>query len=549
MSNIANLNFTQMVSPQAGATGAAPAGNTPSLMEFGSALLSQVPGAAIGFVTGGPVGAGVSIAKGLLGMVVNGTEGSTNREKSADEGKNIPSILTDNPLKTVDDSISALQSALVGLFAQDTAQPVTEGIKVVSEEGLEAAPATQQVASAYSGKTLDAYRAAAGLVKQPDAGSKIDIVADADVKTNVDTITNQQAQPTVEGNAADDMLLNTKTSSTAMDAVVDTLKKQGSLLPGQTENTNGKDTMVSLLGAKENAPDALAESVRRLKNLSALTPLPENISKATTQDGKTETPLDKLASLQSSLTPVKQEVQKLMPKVGDSNTAAASTTDSLKNSNAPSQPVAAIQQASEHTIKVKGTPNQSTDALQAVSDKVDDSVDSLNLPGQVKADATKVPAGQEFASHLHKAALPSPADQVAAKISQLTNGKQHITVELQPESMGRVDVKVQWGNDGNTQITISAERKETLDALKADAGGLQKALADSGIKTDAGTLQFSFKGNEFASGAFGDQKGNGNKNEKSESSKENELKIQASAQENAALARSLHINNLVDLRV
>ena len=41
---------------------------------------------------------------------------------------------------------------------------------------------------------------------------------------------------------------------------------------------------------------------------------------------------------------------------------------------------------------------------------------------------------------------------------------------------------------------ISAERSETLDLLQRDARSLEKALAEAGVETDSGSLEFSRQG-------------------------------------------------------
>jgi flagellar hook-length control protein FliK len=49
------------------------------------------------------------------------------------------------------------------------------------------------------------------------------------------------------------------------------------------------------------------------------------------------------------------------------------------------------------------------------------------------------------------------------------------------------------GNDGNTQMYFTADNQNALEMLQRDARGLERALQDSGIKADAGSMQFNLR--------------------------------------------------------
>jgi flagellar hook-length control protein FliK len=94
--------------------------------------------------------------------------------------------------------------------------------------------------------------------------------------------------------------------------------------------------------------------------------------------------------------------------------------------------------------------------------------------------------------------MPNPApvfDQVAVNISRAAaDGLDHITIQLKPESLGRVDVHLQLGHDGRMAATFVADRQDTLDMLQRDSRGLERALSDAGLRTDSGGLQFNLRG-------------------------------------------------------
>lgn len=102
----------------------------------------------------------------------------------------------------------------------------------------------------------------------------------------------------------------------------------------------------------------------------------------------------------------------------------------------------------------------------------------------------------------------APGQYGIAKINK-SNGR--IEVVLEPASLGKVEIKIDFHADGKTSMAVSAERKETLDLLQKDAKYFEKILADSGIKADSGSLSFNLRnpnnGTELANGNGQQNKG------------------------------------------
>jgi flagellar hook-length control protein FliK len=86
------------------------------------------------------------------------------------------------------------------------------------------------------------------------------------------------------------------------------------------------------------------------------------------------------------------------------------------------------------------------------------------------------------------------ADQVLVNIKQaVADGASHIKIQLNPEELGRVDVRMSVGLDGKTSMTIMADNRDTLDMLQREARHLERALTDVGLKTDASGLSFHLR--------------------------------------------------------
>ena len=86
------------------------------------------------------------------------------------------------------------------------------------------------------------------------------------------------------------------------------------------------------------------------------------------------------------------------------------------------------------------------------------------------------------------------ADQVLVNIKQaVADGASHIKIQLNPEELGRVDVRMSVGLDGKTSMTIMADNRDTLDMLQREARHLERALTDVGLKPDASGLSFHLR--------------------------------------------------------
>jgi flagellar hook-length control protein FliK len=86
-------------------------------------------------------------------------------------------------------------------------------------------------------------------------------------------------------------------------------------------------------------------------------------------------------------------------------------------------------------------------------------------------------------------------DQISVQINkQAKDGVDSIKVQLRPEELGRIEIKLEVSKDGSVQATVTAENKETLAMLQKDSAGLAKALSDAGLSTDSGSMNFNLRG-------------------------------------------------------
>jgi flagellar hook-length control protein FliK len=106
----------------------------------------------------------------------------------------------------------------------------------------------------------------------------------------------------------------------------------------------------------------------------------------------------------------------------------------------------------------------------------------------------------------------SSTNQVSIQLSKaVQSGDSKIKIQLHPQELGRVEVKLEIANDGRAKALISVERPDTLDILQRDSRILERALQEAGLKTDQNSLSFNLEGKEGDTNtqeASSDQKNN-----------------------------------------
>ena len=91
--------------------------------------------------------------------------------------------------------------------------------------------------------------------------------------------------------------------------------------------------------------------------------------------------------------------------------------------------------------------------------------------------------------------------QVAVHVARAaSDGIDRITVRLHPAELGRVDVKMEVAADGRVTAMVTAEKSDTLELLQRDSRALERALQESGLRTDSQSLNFGLRGGDRQAG-------------------------------------------------
>ena len=142
--------------------------------------------------------------------------------------------------------------------------------------------------------------------------------------------------------------------------------------------------------------------------------------------------------------------------------------------------------------------------------------DGSQMAGTI--DSARPTSGSDFAGTLAsvRSARPGMAagatDQVAIQLQHSAkDGNGSITMQLRPEELGRIDIKLDIDQQGLVSATITADRPQTLELLQRDQRSLEKALQDAGLQTDSGSLNFNLRGEGGQGSNQSDTQGDGNR--------------------------------------
>ncbi len=113
-----------------------------------------------------------------------------------------------------------------------------------------------------------------------------------------------------------------------------------------------------------------------------------------------------------------------------------------------------------------------------------------------------------------QAGQPHPAtEMVSARLQQAgQNGQNQVmTIHLDPEELGRVEVELTFGKDKTVKAKMLVEKPETYFMMQRDSSTLERALQNSGLEVDGGGIEFELAEDGSAFGHNNEGNGGGEK--------------------------------------
>jgi flagellar hook-length control protein FliK len=188
----------------------------------------------------------------------------------------------------------------------------------------------------------------------------------------------------------------------------------------------------------------------------------------------------------------------------DSNSPAKSSF-ALQGNGKP-QPIAAdadkqavthphdeVAANTHHTVAAETPPAIAADTQTAMPKMAVDAVQqaSLTAPSHDVSPAPANPAAP--AAPAAQAAVVSLSGVAIEIAGQALAGKNRFEIRLDPPELGRIEVRLDVDRYGQVTSSLIVDRSDTLDLLRRDSAGLERALQDAGLKTSDNGLQFSLR--------------------------------------------------------
>ncbi len=189
------------------------------------------------------------------------------------------------------------------------------------------------------------------------------------------------------------------------------------------------------------------------------------------------------------------------PQQAPGNSFAALLGTGPRNADQPDSPAPRMAAASDAAAPPAGDPLAGLKSLSLAGGA------APQAPQQASAAAPAPTPAAHLPPH-------TPAVSVSLGIAKaLSEGHSRITVRLDPPELGRVEIRLDFTGDGTVRALIRADNHHTLDLLQRDSRLLERALGDSGLKADSGSLSFSLnQGGQdaaFAGNTHGGRDGGG----------------------------------------
>lgn len=195
------------------------------------------------------------------------------------------------------------------------------------------------------------------------------------------------------------------------------------------------------------------------------------------------------------------------PAAGDAPEAAEARSDA--DADDAAEPVRLARNAEQQQAQTSGGQTSGGQASNPVSNSASNpaaqSAQSTQaaalpegfqpVPTQPLHSQTQAQPGLPHGADVVRVATPQQLPEaVGIAISRHVGAEAtEFTLRLDPAELGRIEVKLEMGKDGQATVSIRADDASTYDLLRRDSSALERALAEAGLKLDSGGLNFSLR--------------------------------------------------------
>ncbi len=358
---------------------------------------------------------------------------------------------------------------------------------------------TQQIQTASAKDVAKDIKAGTAETTAAQAGVKADNTTNTEAPSKTaaaPTDTKQAVKATEQPSAA--------TQQAAQAAVATTTKpvsaSKETAVTGKSETTGTSQTQVAQ-NTSSSASQVSVETNKQSTQPGAIETLrAEELAKLSEKDALT-TKIGEMLNMSKG----KISVPKTASGNGSTNNGSLLSTQTVASANAMSSQattgtataidtVTQAAQQAETPISMQQQGNMPAPVVAAGSTDPsvagNSSIQGAAIPG---VEASSSSSNSQAANSAKAAAQAgTPAEQVSKQItSAVREGADKIKIQLNPAELGRVDIKLEIGQDGRLLAVIAADNQDSLDLLQQDSKTLEKALQDAGFETSDDSLSFS----------------------------------------------------------
>jgi len=268
-----------------------------------------------------------------------------------------------------------------------------------------------------------------------------------------------------------------------------------------TDNKSGD----GLLNYNKNLRDILDQTLQKFSNIPQLTKadtalVKDLLAKFNAQNADAAGKID---SVDSKKNPVGDFINTVQNAAQNVDLLNKNITTNIVANNVSTSPLVAATENNSGSFSQNNSGGQNSNSQGQFSVGASSATSAAQTSGEVNKPNFSNMLSRTTPSN--QANQANVAEQVVFQVkTTLKTGDSKISIQLHPEDLGKVDIAMEVGANGKTSVHITADNKQTLDLLQSDSKGLQKALADAGLKADSGSLSFNLRGGQ-GDGSGGNQ--------------------------------------------
>lgn len=385
--------------------------------------------------------------------------------------------------------------SLIDDGSQPAAQsaPAPTDNKVVATDGPQAPPKTNDSKAPVANDAAAATKSDddASVDKPDNSKPACDTKVAADAKlvdgaTTCDSCKTESDDKPADGQKSDKPALATSPSIVQTPSSVDAIAVAptpapiSSAAPDQGDQDGGtqQTTLAAVSGLQLKFLDADAPKAAIGKKTDT-----GKLAEAGQQQTDTDQPVDEIADGSQPASKASQQAQADKPQF----TVSESDKDHI--AQARGEPV-----VSDHRGNSDAQAPVSADSGPTAAKIIADTGNQPTVQTTTTHAASNAASPANLVSQPGPQAAAIPLSGVAMEIAgKALAGKNRFEIRLDPPELGRIEVRLDVDRDGNVTSRMTVDRADTLDLLRRDASGLERALQDAGLKTTDNSLQFSLR--------------------------------------------------------